>query len=294
MIFKKYDKFINLGIGAAVSLLILGGGGCGNFSIEKLPHAQSIRNIHFDPSISKDDYPVLVGSLQLIDSLPIVEMESSEMKRVMKLKDSSSSSIWEWLEARVQYIVAPAPSKKKRRGLEQMLNLGAIFYHECQTQGISCILDIPAFRKIDVRSPRVGVLQMGKDLFSPVQATMGHEKDSIVNRLRILSILFHEARHSDGNKDSPGNREDSSVGTRGFFHGKCPEGHYLQDRLACDFNLNGPYTVEGLWLESVLSSCKHCTPKSKEAIRLLIADARSRVLTTENVTEWDDSPEGVR
>ncbi len=122
---------------------------------------------------------------------------------------------------------------------------------------------------IEVRGPRVGIIQIGEALFSSSYDSGSKGQDAAVNSLRRISTYFHEARHSDGN------------GTHaGFPHAKCTEGTYANE-YACEQYLNGPYMLQSTLLDSFYNSCSSsdCDSTDKETLRLLTADKKSRLVS---------------
>jgi hypothetical protein len=93
--------------------------------------------------------------------------------------------------------------------------------------------------KIDFSSPRVGMIQVGKGIF-PDDANVASVSKKLFNRFFRLSVLLHEARHSDGKDENTG-----------FGHILCPVDHVLAMEYACDLPLNGAYTVSSQFLSLV-------------------------------------------
>ncbi|MBS1982536.1 MAG: hypothetical protein JST16_00075 [Bdellovibrionales bacterium] len=167
-----------------------------------------------------------------------------------------------------------------------MQNVGISIYQDGKTSSELRAIDL-SVGKLEVTSPRTGIIQVGAALFNPKFGIGGEaaSASSHANSLYRLSTLFHEARHSDGRGK-----------TLGFQHVKCPAGHDLAGDYACDNNLNGPYTLDALLTKQLILSCTDCTVAEKEALKLQTADSLSRVVATRRsaAREWDDHPEGHR
>lgn len=120
---------------------------------------------------------------------------------------------------------------------------------------------------IPVESPRTGIIQIGEGLFANENVINTRITYAISNSIKRLATIFHEARHSDGNKKS-----------MGFYHSNCPKGHDLEGISGCDENLNGPYTVGALMMKEMAKACdKHCMEFEKEMLRISVLDSFNRV-----------------
>ena len=106
------------------------------------------------------------------------------------------------------------------------------------------------------------------------------DMDSLGNSLLRLSVLFHEARHSDGNGQYAA-----------FPHATCASGDY-QGLAACEENLNGPYAVQAILLRYFYSGCTNCTDTEKQGLLLALSDFQSRLQP--DAVYHDSRPEGVQ
>ena len=203
-------------------------------------------------------------------------------------------------------------------------NYGALLYLIGKSTNSLFGLLIPGEEDfIAVNSPRIGLLGVGQNLFQDwmkenirfQDKSLKGELDSLLATEYRLGIIFHEARHSDGNGRS-----------LGFFHAKCPVDHDYAGQFACDSSLNGAYSIGGAYLKLASQACDDCSEKDKEVLRVFSLDAFSRVLLSKRtrISEeetlhrcedllkgnqqlpsecfynetpaefWDASPEGVR
>jgi len=131
-----------------------------------------------------------------------------------------------------------------------------------------------------IKSPRVGILQIGKELFSR-RINEGDER-ALSNSIFRLATLFHEAHHSDGKAKS-----------LGFFHALCPKGSDYNNINACDSAANGPYHIEALFIRQAILACqleKTCSDDEIERLAYIGVDLESRVLSD---AIWDGTPEGI-
>ena len=119
-------------------------------------------------------------------------------------------------------------------------------------------------KKIEVTSPRIGILKVGSGLFA-TEDLIGLPADTAMARYFRLMTLVHEARHSDGRGESAG-----------FLHAICTSGR-LEGYAACDANSNGPYTIEGQFVKVAAKNCKTCRPEEIEMLNTLAADSFGRI-----------------
>ena len=164
----------------------------------------------------------------------------------------------------------PSNDSDEKKVYTIMSNTGAALYLNGKMNGMLIGINMPGLGKIPATSPRVGILQIGRGLFR-----IGRTKNKtsgIDSSLMRVSVLFHEARHSDGNKKNVG-----------FMHAICPEGHDFAGYGACDFSLNGSYSVGYQVGKVIAESCKTCTVAQREALRLDYLDSYSRVIVKQDV-----------
>lgn len=239
---------------------------------------------------------VILDSLKLNDS-------TGEMKRLFQLEEVSNQTMKKWLSDRVSVIVDEkfaidettvkmlgvgaaypgVPATTNSTGLNDqtseepvgpqvvMSNLGSGLYMFGKSMSVFLGVDVSGVGVLEVKSPRVGLLQVGSALFSTISSRM--DKSAVENRLHSLfrlGTLFHEARHSDGSGKS-----------LAFAHVLCPIGHDYVGVPACDAPSNGPYRLEALFLAGAKAACgEECSVKDKEIMDLLILDSESRVLSS--------------
>lgn len=241
---------------------------------------------------------VILDSLKLKDS-------TGEMKRLFELNEVSSESVKKWLSERVRVIVdekfqinettvkmlgvgvtypgvsattnSMGPHDEKDETSDEpagpqvvMSNLGGGLYMFGKSLSVFLGVDVAGVGVLEVKSPRLGLLQVGSGLFSTISSRM--DKSAVENRLHSLfrlGTLLHEARHSDGSGKS-----------LAFAHVLCPIGHDFVGVPACDTPSNGPYRLEALFLAAAKAACgEECSVKDKEIMDLLILDSESRVLS---------------
>lgn len=149
--------------------------------------------------------------------------------------------------------------------------------------------------ELEIVSPRVGLVRIGAEFSAPqseLHTGQENSNPSIDDAIR-LSILFHEARHSDGHGRS-----------LGFMHSPCPKGHDYEGLSACDFAKNGPYMIAAAMIKLKLDRCTKCSSQDLTILRLVRADQMGRLIqgkvevmghTPERFyarpADWDTTPE---
>ena len=258
--------------------------------------------IHVDESVSKVQAERLVADLALLSAWPGGAEPDPEFKTHFGLERAQGPALLKWLEERVSSITGdgldlrskvyvsdrspdfpnrgmpileepvrvPSPTQPDgtpRKVMTVMSNTGAVLYYSGKKSGVYLGVDLASIGKVEIRSPRSGIIRVGEGLFS--NSSTPTEMASPGATLFRLGILFHEARHSDGNGK-----------TLGFFHAVCPDGHDYAGFQACDRNLNGPYTVGAVAARALLASCGQCSETEKAKAALKVLDSFNRVIKT--------------
>lgn len=182
--------------------------------------------------------------------------------------------------------------QEAKTGYTVMSNIGAALYlsgkQESQVYGLKVSRGfLKTTKKVIIKSPRSGVIQIGEGLFAPELTINRENENALANTIFRMGTFFHEARHSDGNAES-----------LGFTHATCPDDHDYAGAAACDENLNGPYTVGKVMLDEMTKACgTNCSEADKEVLNLMIIDNAARILRTTHKGEearfWDASPESI-
>ncbi|MBI3558079.1 MAG: hypothetical protein HY074_17585 [Deltaproteobacteria bacterium] len=257
--------------------------------------------------VPENQYKILESDIQYLKSTPITQGDF-QIQEMMRLNTLSGSTLESWMTDRVQYIVSQifeiksslyvkkmgysfehaderptvaVPTKIPGKGTNQsgsvvktiMTNIGGAFYFAGKSAGALLGAKIPGVGKVPVTSPRVGLLQVGEGLFGMPKNMAGIKINSPAAAIFRLGVLFHEARHSDGNGK-----------TLGFFHAICPAGHEYEGFGACDRSLNGPYTIGALTTKALADSCTTCTVAEREGLKLVYLDYFNRVILEEKPT----------
>lgn len=265
--------------------------------------------------------------LKVLKSLSFKEEAESETLKLLKIKELTADSLSAWIHKRVNYIVEESYLGKSQNSfgdnvflaeknvsyphpniyphsvkdlfsentgtMSTMQNTGSSIYltgkFEKKLYGITISQDlIQTPLKVLVKSPRVGLIQIGTGLFHPLGSINPNDEKSLANSLGRIATFAHEARHSDGNGMSAG-----------FGHSKCPAGHAMEGSYSCDENLNGPYSIAASLLLEFVKECQgKCSIREQSSLIMAAFDSQSRVLKTDNKGkpsfEWDETPESLR
>ncbi len=261
--------------------------------------ANDASDIPLDTTVPTDQQEIIKKDLALLGTLNLSANEKDSC--TVGIKDFTGTSLVQWLKTRVRYIIGETFDYKNPKVVAQrdnsnpyvysamatnpsnlsevvtvMTNIGSLLYLVGKQKSVAyqvTINNIP----ITVQSPRDGIIQIGKGMFSANQVP-GSSRTSFVNSLLRLAVIMHEARHSDGH----GNHA-------AFPHMTCDSGDY-KGNAACEDNTNGPYAVQATMTRKFLEACTSCTSGEREGLLLLQADYESR-LDAEALPR-DDRPEG--
>lgn len=158
-----------------------------------------------------------------------------------------------------------ADGKKEFKPVVVMSNLGGAVYLMGKQANTLLGVNFDG-EKVMLTSARVGLLQVGEGLFLP-RFLLNPNVNAPANSISRLGTLFHEARHSDGNGKS-----------NSFTHDICPPNHPYKGAAACEFSVNGSYTVGGLSEKHMLMNCSQCSEKELGALTAKVADSFNRIL----------------
>lgn len=256
---------------------------CSYFTDNGTPTTQ----VRIDSSVPSDQRQYLTNDFQNVEILNISHPPSGNDACYLGLTDFTGSSLSLWLRQRVKVIVGedfdyvsnangtslssfqPVLASENLSAsniVTLMFNLGSHLYRTGKKNNTVYSLAVGS-QSITVKSPRSGIIQIGEGLFSSTRIS-GKSYNSVGSSLLRIGVLFHEARHSDGNGTNAG-----------FPHAQCTSGTYA-GRSSCENNLNGPYNIEAILLTSFYNSCgASCDSTEKQALQLAIADSKSRLLS---------------
>ena len=178
----------------------------------------------------------------------------------------------QWLAKRVNYLIPDTMGNTN----QLMTNYGAELYDKAKLTKKAIVLDVRDhyFEAQDIRvdSPRAGIIKvtpyfLDEDLF------ISENGQGVADSIIFSSLLFHEARHSDGH--------DEHVG---FPHVLCPESSDYTGLLACDKSYNGPYGISAEFLKDSIKACNDCSEIDKEVLRLVYIDFQQRIINDNAMT----------
>lgn len=258
--------------------------------------------IIFDSTVPANQAAMLSADLQALERVQL-PTSNSQYTQYVGISDFSAGSVTNWLKARVRLIVGETfDYKRSARAGEQrkynptilsrsqdelsessdiktvMFNVGSLVYLTGKEESRVYTMTVGA-SSFPVKTPRVGIIQIGEGLFT-VNAIPKSSLDSVANRYLRAAVLFHEARHTDGNGV-----------TAAMPHSLCTTGDY-KDSYSCESNLNGPYIVEAVMLRQFYDACgSGCSYTELDGMRSFIADNVSRLLS--GASFKDDRPEAI-
>lgn len=261
--------------------------------------AQAPQVFQYSRDVSQSHSQLLESDIRLLDKIEFQDLDP-EFYRVSDIdrKITRGSELLDWMKERVRYVVGEKYVAYDKRYTEQenysfelsgilpdfgssdkittvspyqfarpqmvMQNLGPTTYYLGKKAGKLFGLKLAGIGKVPVSTPRVGIIQVGPGLFSVPKDKKATDYDV---RMERLVTLLHEARHSDGRGEH-----------LGMMHAKCPSYHAYSGYFACDFNLNGAYTVAAHMGKALTESCTDCTVAHKEKMRLSYLDSFNRVI----------------
>jgi hypothetical protein len=277
-----------------------------------------ITHFKFAASVDADTRAFILSdfkTLALWDSTPQTS-QIAKLRTLINLTDINARSLSTWLQERVTYILPDDGSNFRfayivpqhqtvygsfvsnsgNSGLAAR-NWGGILYNIYQNQhgnGADGLLFQFDDQLLPYRSPRTGIMQIGPNLFGADDSLSGDDEASVGHRMTKslfrLNVIFHEARHSDGN---------TAAGNLSFEHAVCPsDGSVppeLAGEMACDGKWNGAYNVGRQVLDTLLNSCdSKCSEPDRAQLESIVIDLLSRVLVDDDPANYgseDPQPE---
>lgn len=129
--------------------------------------------------------------------------------------------------------------------------------------------------KITIDSPRAGIISVQSGWDRTSTELNPNSKNSAVNFINRISVLFHEAKHSDGHAEN-----------LAYFHSLCPNTypgsdtkHSYAGMRACDKMINGPYRIQVELIKVLLK--KYSTElniRGRTLLEVVVADYASRII----------------
>lgn len=260
------------------------------------------------------------SDLRLLDNWDGILSDSQvqNLEGILGAGNRSPSDLTLWLKSRVKYILSPNDSsyqlglvygQDKSVGLQNLgeaedvgdesntggTNIGTAIYSTIVDEKkvrptLSYAIILINNQWVSITSPRVGIMRIGPAYFSEQYQLNTANVRAAVNSLHRLEILFHEARHSDGNL---------SNGSLGFEHVKCPSDGSVALEFAgvfaCDDTSNGAYTAGGVILDALTTYCMRtarCSLVEGSILQAIKLDRLSRVIrTNQTLKTLDPTPE---
>ncbi|RYZ62221.1 MAG: hypothetical protein EOP09_19030 [Proteobacteria bacterium] len=243
----------------------------------------------------------------------------SQLQKIAKLyelNEVNAATLGLWLRDRITYVFPDdgnpldfafiVPNEKRVYQLSidtssaegvAASNIGSGLYSlylDQKTRGVDGLLVKFNETYLPFLSPRTGVMQIGPNFFDNTDSldTLDDKARGFrtIKSLYRLSVLFHEARHSDGNKASR---------SLSFSHILCPSdgtvGPEYEGLPACDDEANGAYNVGGQIISGLQGVCDGvCSTREITILESIQLDVLSRITVDDVDANCSDSnPEPV-
>ncbi len=237
--------------------------------------------------------------------------EKAEVAQMFGLTEVNAATLSQWLMDRITYIFPDngenlkyafiVPSEKRVYQLSvdtssgegvAASNIGGglyAMYLDQVEQGVGGLLLNFNGTYLNFLSPRTGAMQIGPNFFDSTDSLdvsdSAHRGFRTLKSLYRISVLFHEARHSDGNV---------KAGTLSFAHINCPDDGSVDDAYvglpACDDKANGAYNVGAKALAVLQGVCDSiCSTRENSIIESIELDMLSRIQVEETAANFGDA-----
>ena len=271
----------------------------------------------FANDVPRDQVMTLRQDLSVIDAWDgtMSTGESQRLKDLLEIASTTPTDLGIWFKTRMKYILQNDLTKyqlglvfasQNQIGLQTLGNddnqddantgggnIGTAIYETTLTEkrnrdSLSYIIVRINDKWVPVLSPDVGLMRIGPALFDPDFQVNHSSIRALSNSLQRLEVLFHEARHSDGNE---------AAGSLGFSHVNCPDDGTVPSELvgvpACDDTGNGAYSVGAAVLKPLMHLCeRRCSIPEQEILKSIYIDRISRVIPSgPNLKLLDPKPE---
>ena len=268
------------------------------FVVSSLSVSAMAQTFQYGKDVPKAQIQLLESDLSLLGKIQFQNVDP-EFYKVSDFEGSlkSGQDLYGWMKERIRYVVGEKFFAYDNRYLEQenynfdfpnelpdlddskeaeggtyqnwkpqisMQNLGPTTYLQGKKVGRLLGLKVPGLGRIPMSTPRVGLIQVGPAFFRVPKDQKVTDYNLRADR---VATLLHEARHSDGRGVHVG-----------MPHIKCPINHIYSGFYACDFSLNGAYSVGAHVGKALTENCNECSVAEKEKMRLNYLDSFSRVI----------------
>jgi hypothetical protein len=196
-------------------------------------------NIEIDPQISEVRREILQEAINKANHLKIdIEKASPKFKAIF----GDSGSITHYINNRIFYVIDDKSDGSYVRPFlnGEALNLGTALYFAAISKGYKENNWSHNGELIKINSPQIGIVQLNSDFFS--------KNKSVLER---ISILIHEARHSDCEMI-----EDAPTELCGYPH-------HQEDQIDKDKYAEGAYEMSYLFADAIANACINCSEDEK-------------------------------
>lgn len=271
-----------------------------------LTDAPLAEHLIFANDVPASQVNILKTDLRLIDTWDglMTPTQRAKLESLLGTGVSTPDQLARWFKTRIRYILRAdlatyqlglVYGRDRRVGLQEMGptdnetdeantgggNIGTAIYlttleEQRVRSNLSYIMILINNVWVPVLSPQTGLMRIGPALFDPMFQINHTNIRAQSNSLQRLEVLYHEARHSDGNTAS---------GSTGFPHVVCPNDGSIPKELvgipACDDSTNGAYAVGAAVLDPLIAQCRRtarCSDAELKGLEAIKLDRLSRVI----------------
>lgn len=246
-----------------------------NYEPDLSKKGEIIEGIYLAPDLPDELYRALAKDIRSLRRMKVVDPDGKIAALLNLTGPVTGSALLGWLTQRVKFIV------KGSYQMEQSVprtpnnnfaaaNPGLMYMGRHDGIGRPYHVEIPGWGWIPVESPRVGIVEMGRQLMNPDWS----ETPQTTSRERI-AMLFHEGRHSDGRQENTS-----------FPHVRCLD----TGTESCDHYANGPIAIQSAVLKGLILACENCAPSAKKWQLSLAEGYLEDIISTEIA---DERPAGL-
>jgi len=258
-----------------------------------IPSAVSYRGVQakLDPQLTPSEKEALkmdIGRFLEVD----VAMPAHSLSG-MTFQGESLDAVISFIDERVHYVLSSTSKVEDRlykaslksssaTAITGAMNVGTAYFFESlgllQSKGYFAVFRAFDGTMVPVLSSRVGIVQLG-DLYRS-EAFLASKELSLMR----MSILVHEARHSDCTGGlTQSDLSQLAAGARpeskscGHSHVVCPAGHKLQGLYGCEIQPWGAYFTGAAFSGALAETCEGCTESEKQIALIDHYESLSRI-----------------
>lgn len=242
------------------------------------PNENLGRSIRLDPHISEPHRKIILKDLEYLSSINLDDKSKAGINftKILGTPDLHGPTLLSWIQERIKLILDESTwgNEKNVYGVNWgFTSSPSEVIRFNQETGLNIPAPVRGRRAYGVVTLYALLLESGKHDIRKLDYSRS---------IYRLSTLFHEARHSDGNRKS---------NSWGFDHTLCPAGSVHSGLLACDLFSNGPTKIGYYYLKVALENCASCSTVGKDLIRMALIDQKNRFDYGSKLPYGDPAPE---